>query len=186
MPNLQKRLIAPSLLAVSLLFGGSVLTACSDNANANSASDPSASPTSAFDRALAYSECMRANGVPDFPDPQQDTGGVQLSPDQGVDPNSSAFKSAQEACRDKAPQGLSGGSAGGSLDSAKVTAWAKCLRDNGVPKFPDPEIDGSTMHIDLQSAGVDPSSSEFTQAMQTCQSKYPGGGVMFGPAGGSQ
>ncbi|MGV9883573.1 hypothetical protein [Streptomyces sp. NPDC003006] len=183
----SKRIIAPALLAASVLVTGAALTGCSGDSSAAS-SEKEPSPTSAFDRALAYSECMRGNGVPDFPDPQQDSGGVKLTPDGGADPNSDAFKKAQEACKDKAPQGVGGGGGGGgdTIDSAKVAAWAKCLRKNGVPKFPDPEINGSSMNIDLVAAGVDPQSSEFTEAMQTCQSKYPGGGVMFGPAGGGQ
>ncbi|MEU7575990.1 hypothetical protein AB0B50_00035 [Streptomyces sp. NPDC041068] len=181
----HKRVIAPALLAASVFVTGAALTSCSGDSSAAS-KDDEASPTSAFDRALAYSKCMRSNGVPDFPDPQQDSGGVKLVPgDDGADPNSDAFKKAQEACKDKAPQGLGGAGGGGeALDSAKVAAWAKCLRKNGVPKFPDPEINGSTMNIDLVSAGVNPQDSAFTKAMQTCQSKYPGGGVMFGPAGG--
>ncbi|MCF3122646.1 hypothetical protein IPZ68_23495 [Streptomyces arenae] len=173
-------------MAVTALVSGAALTGCSGDSSAAS-KDKEASPTSAFDRALAYSKCMRSNGVPDFPDPQEDSGGVKLVPGEGGgDPNSAAFKKAQEACKDKAPQGLGGGGGGGgqTIDSAKVAAWAKCLRKNGVPKFPDPEINGSTMNIDLMGAGVNPQSSEFTKAMQTCQSKYPGGGVMFGPAGG--
>ncbi|WP_055530722.1 hypothetical protein [Streptomyces alboniger] len=183
----SKRVIAPALLAASVFVTGAALTGCSGDSSAAS-KDKDPSPTSAFDRALAYSECMRSNGVPDFPDPQQDTGGVKLTPDGGgADPNSDAFKKAAEACQDKAPQGLGGGGGGGeALDSAKVAAWAKCLRENGVPKFPDPEINGGTMNIDLIGAGVDPQDAAFTKAMQTCQSKYPGGGVMFGPAGGGQ
>ncbi|MET9549890.1 hypothetical protein ABZY36_31940 [Streptomyces sp. NPDC006627] len=185
-----RRVIAPALLALSALVTGAALTGCSGDSSAAS-SEKEPSPKSAFDRALAYSECMRGNGVPDFPDPQQDSGGVKLTPDGGgADPDSASFKKAQEACKDKAPQGLGGSGGGGgggeSLDSAKVTAWAKCLRENGVPKFPDPEINGSSMNIDLVGAGVDPQDPKFNEAMQTCQSKYPGGGVMFGPAGGGQ
>ncbi|AZM57029.1 hypothetical protein DMA15_34380 [Streptomyces sp. WAC 01529] len=184
----HKRAVAPALLAASVFVTGAALTGCSGDSSAAS-KEKEASPTSAFDRALAYSECMRSNGVPDFPDPQQDTGGVKLTPEGNADPNSEGFKKAVEACQDKAPQGLGGGGGGGggeAIDSAKVAAWAKCLRKNGVPKFPDPEINGGTMNIDLVGAGVDPQSAAFTKAMQTCQSKYPGGGVMFGPAGGGQ
>ncbi|KUL58636.1 hypothetical protein [Streptomyces sp. NRRL S-1521] len=183
-----RRVVAPALLAATALVTAA-LAGCSGDgsSNASSEKDPT---SSAFDRALDYSKCMRSNGVPDFPDPEEDSGGVKLTPEGGADPNSDGFKKAVEACKDKAPQGLGGGGGGGGggqeLDSAKVTAWAKCLRENGVPKFPDPDINGSSMNIDLVGAGVDPQDAKFTEAMQTCQSKYPGGGVMFGPAGGGQ
>lgn len=97
------------------------------------------------------------------------------------------FKDAEQACRDKSPQGQGGGP-GGTLDSAKVAAWAKCLRENGLPKFPDPEINGSSMNIDIAGSGIKPGGPEFTKAMKTCQSKYPGGAMKMGsaPGGGTR
>ncbi|MER7048482.1 hypothetical protein [Streptomyces jumonjinensis] len=190
----QKRAIAQTLLAASVLLVGGLLAGCSDETDRtdtasptkdSSGSGPEASPTSAFERGLAYSKCMRENGVPKFPDPQQDGQGVRLTPGEGVDMGSQSYKSAEEACRDKAPQGTGQGQ-GGTLDSAKVSAWAKCLRENGLTKLPDPEINGSNMNIDIQGAGITPGGPEFTKAMSACQSKYPGGGLMMGGGGGGQ
>lgn len=52
--------------------------------------------------ALAMSRCMRSHGVPNFPDPQFQSGpdggvGVRLG-DAGINPNSPAFQAAQKAC----------------------------------------------------------------------------------------
>ena len=49
---------------------------------------------------LAYSRCMRAHGVPDFPDPNA-SGGLQLSggPGSDLDPNNPAFQAAQRVCQ---------------------------------------------------------------------------------------
>jgi hypothetical protein len=49
---------------------------------------------------LAFSRCMRAHGVPDFPDPSSG-GGVQLQGGAGSDlnPNNPAFQAAQNACQ---------------------------------------------------------------------------------------
>ncbi|WP_369217827.1 hypothetical protein [Streptomyces flavofungini] len=181
----HKRAVAQSLLAVSALLTGTLLTACSDGSPSASSSKSSAPA----DRALAYSECMRKNGVSKFPDPQPDGGGIRLSPDDGVDPNSQTFKDAAKKCQDLAPQGQGpggGSGGGGTLDSAKVASWAKCVRENGVPKFPDPEVNGSNMTIDIAGSGVDPGDPKFREAMQKCQSKYPGGAVQFGGGGGPQ
>ncbi|MFK4071537.1 hypothetical protein [Streptomyces sp. NPDC029674] len=184
----RKRAIAPALVTASVLATGAFLTGCSggDSTAASSEKDSSASPTSPFDQGLAYSKCMRENGAADYPDPQQDTGGVRLTPGDGVDLNSESYKKAEEACRDKAPQGLGGGGGGAALDSKKVSAWAKCLREKGLPKFPDPEIEGSNMKIDINGTGITPGGPEFTKAMGACQSKYPGGGMMMnnGQGGG--
>jgi len=65
---------------------------------------------------LKYSACMRAHGVPDFPDPTEQDGGVGIqiststrqgangSTTTGIDPNSPQFKAAQQACRSLMPQ----------------------------------------------------------------------------------
>ena len=51
-------------------------------------------------QALAMSRCMRSHGVPNFPDPQFQSGGgigVRIS-GAGINPNSPAFQAAQRAC----------------------------------------------------------------------------------------
>jgi hypothetical protein len=51
---------------------------------------------------LAFAECMRAHGVPNFPDPDGKAG--QLGPGSGVDPASQAFQAAINGpCRRLAP-----------------------------------------------------------------------------------
>lgn len=50
-------------------------------------------------QALAFARCMRAHGVPDFPDPRfPGTGGVQLRLVAGVDPRSPSFQKASTTC----------------------------------------------------------------------------------------
>ncbi len=61
---------------------------------------------------LAFARCMRAHGVPDFPDPNGQPG--QLGPGSGIDPNSPQFQSALNGpCKSLAPPGW--------LGSGKVT-----------------------------------------------------------------
>ncbi len=64
---------------------------------------PSAAQTAkAKSQALAMSRCMRSHGVPNFPDPQFQSGpgggvGIRLG-GAGINPNSPAFQAAQKAC----------------------------------------------------------------------------------------
>lgn len=52
------------------------------------------------------SACMRANGVPKFPDPNPDGGiAIKGGPGTGIDPESPAFKAAQKKCQ---PAGAGG------------------------------------------------------------------------------
>jgi hypothetical protein len=54
--------------------------------------------------ALAFSRCMRAHGVPDFPDPTfQKGGGIFLRVGPGANPQSPAFQRAQTACGRSGP-----------------------------------------------------------------------------------
>ncbi|WP_245927161.1 hypothetical protein [Nocardioides silvaticus] len=46
---------------------------------------------------LEFAECMRANGVEAFPDPDPDQGGMMIDRDIAEDPD---FEAAQEACKD--------------------------------------------------------------------------------------
>jgi hypothetical protein len=48
--------------------------------------------------ALRFSQCMRAHGVPSYPDPVFRNGRIGVTPGAGNDPNSPAFLAAQTAC----------------------------------------------------------------------------------------
>jgi hypothetical protein len=52
---------------------------------------------------LAFSACMRAHGLKDFPDPSN--GGLRISvhPGSDLDPNKPTFKNAQQACQKYMP-----------------------------------------------------------------------------------
>ncbi|MFD9076079.1 hypothetical protein [Streptomyces lasiicapitis] len=180
-------------LLASVVLTGAVLTACSDGSSQAAGGDGKGggnvagekpAPTSPEDRGLAYAKCMRENGVDKFPDPEQGGGGIRIGPGSGVDPESSQFKEAQEACKELSPQGEGGPNGGKPLDSAKVAEWARCMRENGVPKFPDPEIDGGAMVIDMSAVGMQGDDPKFQQAMEACQDKRPAGGVMMKGGGG--
>lgn len=92
---------------------------------------------------LAFAKCMRADGVPNFPDPH--TGGGPVFDTTGIDPSTPAFQTAQAKC-----QKLIGGTVGGPLGLgatthpsaqtlAKLLRIARCMRQHGVPNFPDPQ-----------------------------------------------
>lgn len=74
-------------------------------------------------QALKFAQCMRAHGLPNFPDPKPQTGmqtqsgsGDDTQGSQGIDPDSPQFKVADQACRSLAPggEGASRQSGGGS------------------------------------------------------------------------
>jgi hypothetical protein len=91
---------------------------------------------------LKYAQCMRDNGVKEFPDPQVGENG-QLTFDMPEDIPDSVMNAAEEKCRELRPFGP--GAAGPDPQRIEqLRKLAQCIRDNGVPNFPDPQDDGSS------------------------------------------
>jgi len=57
---------------------------------------------------LKFSQCMRAHGLSNFPDPTFSGGrpGLLFRTGSGIDPSSPAFKTAQAACQQYQRQGF--------------------------------------------------------------------------------
>jgi hypothetical protein len=117
------------------------------------------------DRSREFAKCMRDNGLPDFPDPETgDGGGFRIQIPAGAD--KAKVKAAMEKCRSLMPNG---GKAV-KLDPEqveKVRQLARCMRENGVPNFPDPAADGS---IQFNGAtGFDPDNPTMRAALEKCR-----------------
>jgi hypothetical protein len=87
---------------------------------------------SARDKAVKFAECMRANGVPHFPDPDP-KGDFNF----GVDVSKEVFTKAVDACKDLKPPGALSAKRTPKQQSASLR-FAQCVRDHGVKDFPDP------------------------------------------------
>jgi hypothetical protein len=143
------------------------------------ASDGSGAAAASSDRALKYSKCMRENGVPNFPDPQNGRFTLGGGPDGDIDPESPEFQAAQRACQSLAPQGGTGGGQANPQLQEQVLEFAKCMRKNGVSDFPDPDVSGGGVTMQAPQ-GTDPNSPQFRSAQQKCQS------ILQGLGGGAQ
>lgn len=135
-----------------------------------------------FATLLKFSQCMRAHGLPNFPDPGAG-GGLQFTPSSGMNPQSPAVQAAQKACRKLMP----GGGPGGPIKATHAQfvaalAFARCMRAHGVPHFPDPVSSipaGSGPIISLRGMmfkpgpGMDPRSPAFQQAASHCGIRLP-------------
>ena len=162
-------LVEPVAMRIRILVLATILAV----AGCGGAGDkPSATP-STTDRnaqAVKYSQCMRENGVPSFPDPVD--GRIQLNARKGsdLDPESETFKKAQETCKQYEPAGAG---QRGQADQSQALTWVRCMRENGVPNMPDPQADGRMLFN--SDSGVDPESQAFKDAQQKCRDQAPGG-----------
>ncbi len=123
---------------------------------------------------MKYAQCMRAHGVPDFPDPVNGGFHITSGPGSDLDPGSPQFAAADSACKALSPEGHAGT---GTVDpqlQAKALAYAACIRSHGVPGYPDPVFVGGSIREAVRAgSGVDPNSPLFVAAQNACQSLQP-------------
>lgn len=138
---------------------------------------------SIHEQAVKFAQCMRAGGVSGFPDPSASgsftlDGAVNGS---SIDPNSPAFKHAIDACRNLEPPGFTGAKATPDQMRARL-AFARCVRENGVPDFPDPTRDGPIVDTNrIPSTATPNGMSILNAAMHRCGQVYAGRLGLTGP-----
>ena len=171
--------VAPALVVVGLL-----VAACSGGS-------PRAGGSTSSGSYVAYSACMRAHNIPDFPDPDpahpEAVVGKESAQQLGV--STSTYESARRACVQLLP--LAGGDTAeqqqelqcvdsGTCSQTVVQQWmsglrtlASCLRAHGEPNWPDPIITSlaghpPAPHFPYQQAGIDHHSDKVMNEVQEC------------------
>jgi hypothetical protein len=161
MPGREARcsLFAGVLAGLALLASGcggskspAVASVASSTTNTQGSSSSNSSPAAAQgNKALAYSHCMRSNGVPNYPDPNSN-GNLPKGDAQAFGVSTSQYQTAEQACGHLLP-----GSGSASLTQCLMTGdcprsvvqpaleegrkFARCMRSHGVPNWPDPTVD---------------------------------------------
>ena len=128
----------PALAVVALISAGCGSDAPSETGTATTTGTGN-KPATKREKAVRFAECMRENGVPEFPDP--DASG-ELTIDgvvngSSLDTSTAAWKGAIGACKDLEPSGFTGHKRSSEQQTAALE-FAQCIRENGVTDFPDP------------------------------------------------
>jgi hypothetical protein len=149
-------------VAMAVLIGSGCL------ATVSVAADPGdGSGMAAHEQAGKYSACMRANGVGDFPDPVAE-GRILYG---GVSVPKTVWEKAVGACKGLEPSAWSDYAGRTPEQQEAALEFAQCMRDNGVPDFPDPAsprdalIDTSKMRGDVSARDI----PELKGAQQACR-----------------
>jgi hypothetical protein len=131
-----------ALALIALIGAGCGSHAPSDSATAgntsssgSSGSTATSAPTKAAtdqDKAVKFSECIRRNGVPHFPDPNSKGEYVF-----GIDVSPAVWQKAVDACKALEPPGALSGKRSPKQQSDALR-FAECVRNHGVKDFPDP------------------------------------------------
>lgn len=183
-----------SLRGVAALVALALPLAACGSSKPNTTSASAASSMRA--NGVAFANCIRSHGVPNFPDPSTSSGGgVQIRQSarsgsgpstevNGVSVNGPAFRAAMQACRSKLPNGGHPPPGGLAAVRQKALKFAACMRSHGVPNFPDPQVSsgpggGVAVRIGGPGSGLNPNSPAMKSAAQACGSiigKAPGPG----------
>jgi hypothetical protein len=133
-------------------------------ANGSSNATKSAAAGGGREQTLKFAQCMRERGI-DVADPDEN-GLVKLP---GVVGDTGKLDAAMQACKSLLPNG----GESQKLDPQqleKLRQFAKCMRDNGVKNFPDPDPDTG-----LKTDGFDPNDATYKKAQEACAKFQPGG-----------
>lgn len=171
--------IVAAIIATAVL--ALLAAACSSSpSSAGSGGSSSAGGSANPPRALAYSRCMRAHGVPKFPDASSSTelpSGLPKVDPQQLGVSSSQYQAAQSACAHLLPNGGQLTQAASQRDLRAMLSFARCIRSHGVPTWPDPTYDSAAgwgfnlVHV----RGFDPNSPQIDQKMTECSRSLPAG-----------
>ena len=163
---MSRRLRPLAAIALVALIGSGCSNASSESG------DASGKHGTDQNEGVAFAECMRDNGVSEFPDPDP-SGGLTVDGvlnGSSLDPGSPTWKEAIRACKDLQPTGFTGDEKVTPEEREVRLEFARCIRENGVEDFPDPAdgeplVDTNRIPSSASSGGM----SILHAAMQECR-----------------
>lgn len=164
-----------AVLALLLLTAGCASKDNDGSGVATARSGPAATPSATGTDSgggepdlVKFSQCMRDNGLSWFPDPDGE-GRLMVRPPKDVD--RTKMEAAEEACKKYSPNG---GNAPrlSPEDLEKARQMSQCMRENGVPNFPDPQPNGS-ITLKRDKVGTGPGDPTFDKAAEKCSRFMP-------------
>jgi hypothetical protein len=161
--------------AVTIAMTAALLAAgCSSPSSTTPGSTPSAGSTVA--QAVAYTQCMRSHGVPEYPEPDSSGQLQKIGSGQQVGVSDAQLTTASNACQSLWPyQALTPAQQQQELtDDLK---FAQCMRSHGVPTLPDPVATNGQVEfvISTSKTGINPHSPQILAKARACQHVLPAG-----------
>jgi hypothetical protein len=134
--NHSTRVIASVALVV-------LAAACGGSPSAARPGGTSNAGASAGPQLVAFSQCVRSHGVPNFPDPEPGASNEKFPTARQLRVSDSRLSAATSACQHLLPAGV-----GDRFSPAEVPlllpgmrVFSQCMRSHGVPDWPDPAVD---------------------------------------------
>jgi hypothetical protein len=169
------------LAVLALIALAALISACGSSAPAATGSGSGGGNNAAAhaQKAVKFAECMRKNGVSNFPDPNA-SGKLtidEIANGSSLDTSTPAFKQAISACKNLEPAGFMGSKRSSQQQQAALK-FAECIRANGVRDFPDPIPNGPLVDTNrIPSSNLPGGMSILHAAMQKCRDAAAAAGV---------
>ena len=158
------------LAGLALIVIAALVSGCGSGTPAASIRGDGSYVTAAAQKGVKFSECMRSNGVPTFPDPNASGTFTidEVANGTSLDTSSPTFTQALGACKSLEPAGFEGGTRS-TQQQAAALQFAQCIRVNGVSDFPDPAAGQPLVDTNrIPSASTSSGMSILNAAMQKC------------------
>jgi hypothetical protein len=128
---------------------------------------PHASRPLVHQELVAFAQCMRSHGVPDWPDPLPQGGFPRTGDGQNSGPQAAA---AMSTCKHLLPPVQPMSAAQQAQVLAQDLKWARCMRGHGFPGISDPSV-GPHAGTPVITAppGFDPGSPQAQAAAKACK-----------------
>ena len=173
----MRRALGPlAALATIALLGAGCSNAASEDGGTGTGGNENVTHQG---KAVKFAECMRDNGVSEFPDPDA-SGGLTIDAvvnGSSLDPSAPAWKEAIDACKRLQPPGFTGHKRSAQQQEAGLE-FAQCIRDNGVKDFPDPAAGEPLVDTNRIPSSAAPGGMDILNAaMQKCGDAAAAAGV---------
>ena len=155
----------PGILPVMVAASAVLVTACGASSPGGSSS---AAGATAYQKAVAFAQCMRSHGAPSWPDPNSQ-GGFTVTP--ATNAKFAAPASAEKTCRHLLPTDAKKLSQPATpQEMRRMLKFTACMRAHGVPAFPEPNPGGG---FSLGGTNINAGSKQFQAAGLLCQKTAP-------------
>ncbi|HWE33026.1 MAG TPA: hypothetical protein VG410_06035 [Solirubrobacteraceae bacterium] len=127
--------------AAAAILASAIVAACGSASPGSStpAASSGAGSSQAQQTGLSFARCMRRHGVPSFPDPGANGGGVDLGNIPGINTSAPAFTAARRDCNGLLPVKHVPTTPPTAQAFARLLHWAVCMRAHGISGLPDPK-----------------------------------------------
>ena len=162
-------------VVITAAAGLALLAACSSSPSSTDPGSPAAGGSATSSTALAWVQCVRSHGVPDFPGLTSSGYIPKIASGQQVGVSDSQFNAAQTACQNLWPY-QAPTQAQQQRELTDDLKFAQCMRSRGLPDFPDPIVsDGRVEFVLSVRDGLDPRSPQILAKAHECQYVLPAG-----------